>query len=109
MDLSGIIFVGLALAWAGFLIPKALKHHDDVARTRSIDRFSSATRVLARREPVSKRDARLVVTGARPPAEPSPSPATSKATTSKVTTSKPAAAVARAQAQARRKAARVAA
>lgn len=66
MDLSGIIFVVLALAWAVYLIPKALKHHDEVARTRSVDRFSTAMRVLARREPVSRRDARLVVTPPRP-------------------------------------------
>ncbi|MGZ4490870.1 MAG: divisome protein SepX/GlpR [Nocardioidaceae bacterium] len=65
MDLSGIIFVVLAVAWAGYLIPKALKHHDEVARTRSVDRFSNAMRVLARREPVNRRDARLVVTPAR--------------------------------------------
>ena len=51
----------LAVAWAVYLIPKALKHHDEVARTRSIDRFSTAMRVLARREPVNRRDARLVV------------------------------------------------
>ena len=55
----------LAVAWAGYLIPKALKHHDEVARTRSIDRFSTAMRVLARREPVNRRDARLVVTPPR--------------------------------------------
>ena len=66
MDLSGVIFVVLAVAWAVYLIPKALKHHDEVARTRSIDRFSTAMRVLARREPVGRRDARLVVTPARP-------------------------------------------
>jgi hypothetical protein len=65
VDLSGIIFVVLAVAWAVYLIPKALKHHDEVARTRSIDRFSTAMRVLARREPVSRRDARLVVAPAR--------------------------------------------
>ncbi|MEO5710449.1 MAG: hypothetical protein ABIQ59_11575 [Nocardioidaceae bacterium] len=65
MDLSGIIFVVLAVAWAVYLIPKALRHHDEVARTRSIDRFSTAMRVLARREPVNRRDARLVVTPAR--------------------------------------------
>ncbi len=51
MDLSGVIFVVLALAWAVYLIPKALKHHDEVARSRSIDRFSNAMRVLARRSP----------------------------------------------------------
>jgi hypothetical protein len=66
VDLSGIIFVVLALAWAVYLIPKALKQHDEDARTRSIDRFSSATRVLARREPVNRRDARLVVRPAPP-------------------------------------------
>ena len=65
MDLSGVIFVVLAVAWAVFLIPKALQHHDEVARTRSVDRFSSALRVLARREPVNKRDARLVVSATR--------------------------------------------
>lgn len=65
MDLSGIIFVVLAIAWAVYLVPKALKHHDEVARTRSIDRFSTAMRVLARREPVNRRNARLVVTPAR--------------------------------------------
>jgi hypothetical protein len=66
VDLSGIIFVILALAWAVYLIPKAVKHHDEVARTRSIDRFSTAMRVLARREPVDRRNARLVVTPPRP-------------------------------------------
>ena len=60
----------LAVAWAVYLIPKALKHHDEVARTRSIDRFSTAMRVLARREPVNRRDARLVVTPARAAANP---------------------------------------
>jgi hypothetical protein len=62
VDLSGVIFVVLAVAWAVYLIPKALQHHDEVARTRSIDRFSTAMRVLARREPVDKRHSRLVVT-----------------------------------------------
>ena len=65
MDLSGLIFVALAIAWAAYLIPKALRHHDDVVRGRSIDRFSESMRVLARREPVSARMARLVVTPAK--------------------------------------------
>lgn len=51
----------LAIIWAVYLIPKALKSHDEVARTRSVDRFSDDARVVARREPVSRRDARLVV------------------------------------------------
>ncbi len=66
MDLSALIFVALAVAWAVYLVPKALHHHDDVARTRSVDRFSHTMRVLARREPVDRRSARLVVTPGRP-------------------------------------------
>ena len=61
MDLSALIFVALAVAWAVYLVPKALKHHDDVVRSRSVDRFSNTMRVLARREPVNRRNARLVV------------------------------------------------
>jgi len=66
VDLSGLIFVALAIAWAAYLIPKALRHHDDVARGRSVDRFSQSLRVLAHREPVSARMARLVVAPAGP-------------------------------------------
>ena len=66
MDLSAFIFVALAVAWAVYLVPKALKHHDDVVRSRSVDRFSHTMRVLARREPISRRNARLIVTPGRP-------------------------------------------
>jgi hypothetical protein len=66
VDLSALIFVALAVAWAVYLVPKALRHHDDVVRSRSVDRFSHTMRVLARREPVSRRSARLVVTPGRP-------------------------------------------
>ena len=69
MDLSALIFVALAVAWAVYLVPKALKHHDDVVRSRSVDRFSHTMRVLARREPISRRSARLVVTPGRPASE----------------------------------------
>ena len=77
----------LAVAWAVYLIPKALRHHDEVARTRSIDRFSTAMRVLSRRAPggpdrryvlMPKRDsnASVHVSGAsahrRPPVRPTP-------------------------------------
>ncbi len=61
MDLSAVIFVAVAVAWAVYLVPKALRHHDEATRTRSVDRFSQTVRVLARREVVSARDARLVV------------------------------------------------
>jgi hypothetical protein len=61
VDQSGLIFVALAVAWAAYLIPQALRHHDEALRGRSIDRFSHSIRVLARREPVNARRARLVV------------------------------------------------
>jgi hypothetical protein len=111
VDLSGIIFVVLAVAWAVYLIPKALRHHDEVARTRSIDRFSTAMRVLARREPVNRRDARLVVTPARAAGNPrvlAPTRAAQDETPVPVAvTVKPA--VPRARIEARRTAARAAA
>jgi hypothetical protein len=111
VDLSGIIFVVLAVAWAVYLIPKALRHHDEVARTRSIDRFSTAMRVLARREPVNRRDARLVVTPARATANPrvlAPTRAAPDETPVPVAvTAQPA--VSRTRIQARRTAARAAA
>jgi hypothetical protein len=66
VDPSALIFVALAVAWAVYLVPKALQHHDDAVRSRSVDRFSHTMRVLARREPVSRRNARLVVTPGRP-------------------------------------------
>ena len=77
----------LAVAWAVYLIPKAIKHHDEVARTRSIDRFSTAMRVLARREPVNRRDARLVVVPGR--AVDTPRVLTPAARTATATTSAP--------------------
>lgn len=49
VDLSGLIFVALALVWALVLIPKALHNNDDVARTRSVETTSDGARVLTRR------------------------------------------------------------
>lgn len=98
MDLSGIIFVALAIAWAVYLIPKALKHHDEVVRSRSVDRFSQTMRVLARREPVSRRDARLVVSPSRPDSVP--------VVTTKASSARPSAAVLKARREASRVAAR---
>lgn len=63
MDLSALIFVALAVAWAIYLIPKALRQHEDSAASRSIDGFSDRMRVLARREAVDSRSAQLVVPG----------------------------------------------
>ncbi|TIC79150.1 hypothetical protein [Nocardioides sp. GY 10127] len=50
-DPSALIFVALAVAWAVYLVPKALQRHDEVVRTRSVERFSETMRVLARRHP----------------------------------------------------------
>jgi hypothetical protein len=46
--LSGVIFVALALLWALFLIPKALRSHDEAARPRSVESTSDQARVLRR-------------------------------------------------------------
>lgn len=70
MDLSPLIFVALAVAWAVYLVPQALRHHDEVVRSRSVDRFSHTMRVLARREPVERSSSRLVVTPGRVPSAP---------------------------------------
>lgn len=70
MDLSPLIFVALAVAWAVYLVPQALRHHDEVVRSRSVDRFSHTMRVLARREPVNRSSSRLVVTPGRVPSAP---------------------------------------
>jgi len=60
VDPSALIFVALAVAWAVYLIPKALDHHEEGVRSRTVDAFSHSVRVLARREPVSRREAALV-------------------------------------------------
>jgi hypothetical protein len=49
VDLSAVIFVVLAVAWAVYLIPKALKHHDEMASDRLVEGHSERVRILARR------------------------------------------------------------
>lgn len=63
MGLTGVIYALVVLAWAAYLLPQALRRHDEAARKHSIERFSSAMRVLARRGP--SRSERMVVTPAR--------------------------------------------
>ena len=119
MDLSAFIFVALAVAWAVYLVPKALKHHDDVVRSRSVDRFSHTMRVLARREPVDRRNARLVVTPGRAASTPivttkasAPSMTagmTAGMTSGRLSSATDSPALIRRRAQARREAARLAA
>jgi hypothetical protein len=66
VDPSALIFVALAVAWAVYLIPKALEHHEEGARTRTVERFSATLRVLGRREPINRRKARLVPASGSP-------------------------------------------
>ena len=68
MDLSSLIFVALFVAWAVYLVPKALRHHEEDAVSRSVDGFSDRLRVLARREAVSSTEAALVAPGRAPAA-----------------------------------------
>jgi hypothetical protein len=50
VGLSGFLYVAIVVGWAVYLVPFALKRYDEATRNRSIDRFSSAMRVLGRRE-----------------------------------------------------------
>jgi hypothetical protein len=84
VDLTGLIFVALGIAWVVYLVPKALQHHDELSRSHSVERFSSTMRVLARREAPAagstrtsgRADGRTVVTPAR---EAAPAQVTTKA------------------------------
>lgn len=66
MDLSALIFVALAVAWAVYLVPKALMQHEEDADSRSVEGFSDRLRVLARRDAVSATEAALVPAGGKP-------------------------------------------
>ena len=39
----------IAVGWAAYLLPMALKRHDDVAKSRPVEEFSNSMRVLGRR------------------------------------------------------------
>ncbi|RNL78290.1 hypothetical protein EFL95_04055 [Nocardioides marmorisolisilvae] len=43
-----MIFVALAIGWAVYLLPKALRHHDEEDRRRSVEEFSDSVRVVGR-------------------------------------------------------------
>jgi len=47
--LSGLIYAVLVAVWAAVLVPMWLRRHDAITESRSVDRFSTAMRVLARR------------------------------------------------------------
>ena len=67
VDLSGIIFVALAIGWACILIPMALKRHDDEAMSRPVDTFSDSVRVVSPKRPAASVTARAATV-----AEPTP-------------------------------------
>ncbi len=62
--MTGLIYAAIVVAWAAYLVPLALRRHDEVSHTRSIERFSSTMRVLSRRGSATAE--RLVVTPPRP-------------------------------------------
>jgi len=52
---SGVIYGAIVCVWAAFLVPRALRRYDEASRARSVERFSSAMRVLGRRTEVEQR------------------------------------------------------
>jgi hypothetical protein len=62
VGLTGVIYAIIVVGWAVFLVPLALRRHDQAARNRSIEKFSSAMRVLSRQR---TEDGRVVVTPPR--------------------------------------------
>lgn len=48
---TGLIYAAIVAAWAAYLVPLWLRRHDEAAASRSADRYSTAMRVLARRQP----------------------------------------------------------
>jgi len=62
VGMTGLIYAVIVLAWAFYLVPRALKRHDQATRTRSIERFSSAMRVLSRRSATAPSTGRPVDT-----------------------------------------------
>jgi len=57
VSLSGFLYVAIVVGWAVYLVPFALRRYDEATRNRSIDRFSSAMRVLGPHEAEDAEDA----------------------------------------------------
>jgi hypothetical protein len=77
VDLSAVIFVVLALAWAVYLIPKALKHHDEMASDRLVEGHSDRVRILSRKArsaAAEVADAIILDAPAKPEERPAPAP-----------------------------------
>lgn len=57
---SGVILLVIVAAWLAVLVPMALRSHDQADSLSSVERFSDAMRVLARRDPAARARARAV-------------------------------------------------
>jgi hypothetical protein len=84
---SAVILAVIVVMWAVVLVPMWLRRHDAATESRSVDRFSTAMRVLSRRSSASadrryvlmpKRESRteVHVSGAAAPRRPASRPAT---------------------------------
>ena len=62
MGTTGLIYAAIVIAWAVYLVPMALRRSHVQSRRRSVERFSSAMRVLSRQDPRAKV---LAASGAR--------------------------------------------
>ncbi len=62
---SSLIYVAIVAMWAGLLIPMWLRRHEQETEVRSVDRFSTAMRILSRR-PAPPKDRRYLVMPQRP-------------------------------------------
>jgi len=67
---SGLILLVIVAAWLAVLVPMALRSHDSGAAMSSVDKFSDAMRVLARREAAARSRAAAVVLPPRPEGSP---------------------------------------
>lgn len=79
VDPSALIFVALAVAWAVYLVPKALEHTataEDGTKSRASVAISKSRRILARREATGKDSTDLVTekSSKKPEAAPKPAP-----------------------------------
>lgn len=54
VGVTGLLYAAIVVVWAIFLVPMALRRHDRAARNRSVERFSSAMRVLSRTDSSSR-------------------------------------------------------
>src|SRR4051794_8096007 len=115
---SAVILAVIVIMWAVVLVPMWLRRHDAATESRSVDRFSTAMRVLSRRPSASpdrryvlmpKRDsgASVHVSGAsatrRPPTRQAPAAPPSRPQTTRTQTRTPSATKARASLAVRRR------